>query len=72
MKINVSGNLIHDLARKWNYDGCHEKESAIEELLENRPDHVRAMIKLHTAQMKINCARVIQKKLKEHDEALKE
>lgn len=71
MRMNISGNRVHDLMRKWIYDGEKEKDSAICELLENRPDHIRAMIKLHNAQTKINCAHAIQKQLKAHDEALK-
>lgn len=71
MRMNISGNSVYDLMRKWIYDGEREKDSAIEELLENRPDHVRAMIKLHAAQTKLNCAHAVQKKLKFHDEALK-
>lgn len=69
--MNVSGNPVHDLMRKWVFDGENEKDSAIKELLENRPDHVRAMIKLHTAQTKLNCAHAIQNKIKSHDEALR-
>lgn len=69
MQMNVQGNPVHDLMREWVFEGENEKETAIKELLENRPDHVRAMIKLQIAQMKITCAHAVQNKMKLYDDA---
>ncbi len=60
--LQIANKTIEELSAKIE---------AIDELLENRPDHVRVMIKLHTSQMKLNCVKAVTNALKRHDEAPK-
>ena len=72
MKTNVVQSPIHALVQKWIYDGNNEKDSAIDILLENTNSHVRALVKLHIAQTKINAAFAMRKAMVEHDKIERE
>ena len=67
MRINVCGNPVYDLARRWQYDGCIAYNEAEKRMLDNDGDPVKAMCMLHDANRKLECVKELRKAMKEAD-----
>ena len=67
MRIDVEGNSVHDLARRWQYDGCKEEGEARKRMLDNDGDPVKAMCMFHSAARKLQCVIELRQAMKDAD-----
>lgn len=67
MGIDVEGNPVHDLTRRWQYDGCKEEDDARKRMLDNDGDPIKAMCLFHSASRKLQCVRELRQAMQEAD-----
>ncbi len=62
----VMGNdPIAQLVRRWQYDGCAEKDEAEKRMLDNDGDPIKAMCIFHSAARKLQCVKEMRQAIEE-------
>ena len=56
---------VAELARRWQYDGCGERDEAEKRMLDNDGDPVKAMCMFHSAARKLQCAKELRQAIEE-------